>query len=208
MWQRGVHAEYRGPARAEKYLWQQAAEFNAARLRPTATFEPSKRYLKGVTGEIPVTTKETAGALPEIGNDHNIGFVISGAGFQPRLPLAHIVGCSQVCVSVISPNLQTTELVDQKEVNHAGDRVGAIHRRCAILQDIDVINHRKRKQVNVHTSAEPDGIQRTKGDTFSVHQHEGFVGQQSAQVELNRAVSTSAEVLVHSSARLLGQKSC
>src|SRR5439155_2277507 len=100
------------------------------------------------------------------------------------------------------------ELVDQKEVNHAGDGVGAVHRRGAVLQDVDVIDHGKRNQVNVHASAESDGVQRTKGDTFSVNEHQGFFGQQAAQVELDGAVPASATVQFLVPARRLGQKRC
>ena len=126
---------------------------------PAAIIASSPGYLKRVAGNVPVTAEEAAGTLPEIGDDNDIGLVISGPGFQPCLPFAHVVGCSEVCVPVTPPDLQPTELVDQKEVDHAGDRVGAVHRRRAILQDVDVINHRKRNQVNVHTAAEPDGVQ-------------------------------------------------
>src|SRR5439155_19497 len=58
------------------------------------------------------------------------------------------------------------------------------------------------------TSAEPDGVQRTKCDTFSVNEHQGFFGQQAAQVELNSAVSASPGVQVLCSPGLLWQKGC
>src|SRR5207249_8531076 len=128
---------------------------DAAGEIPAAVIESPKRYLKRVTGDVPVAAEDAAGTLPEIGNHHNVGLVISRAGFQPCLPLAHIVGGSQVCVPVTPPNLQPTELVYQKEVDHAGDRVRAINSRGAIFQDVDVINHHEGKKVNVHTSAEP-----------------------------------------------------
>ena len=83
-----------------------------------------------------------------------------------------------------------------------------IHRRGAILENVDVIDHRKRKQVNVHASAEPDRVQRTKGDTFAVNQYEGFFRQQAAQVELDGAVPATGDVQVRGSASLLWQKSC
>src|SRR6266404_4970289 len=105
-------------------------------------------------------------------------------------------------------SLDAPKFVFQKEVDHAGNRVGAIHSRRAILQDVDVIDHREGNEVNVHAAAEPDGVQRTKGDTFSVNEHQGFFGQQAAQVELNGAVPASAGVQVLGSARLLWQKSC
>src|SRR6266481_4114931 len=208
MRQRGVHAQLRKTSGAKKHFREQAERSNAARFTQAAVVESPKTCLKGVTGDIPVTAKGAAGTLPEIGDDHNVGLVITGAGFEPCFPLAHVVGRSQICVPVTAPDLQTTEFVDQKEVDHAGNRVGAIHSRRAILQDVDVIDHREGNEVNVHASAEPDGVQRTKGDTFSVNEHQGFFGQQAAQVELNGAVTTSAGVQVLSSARLLWQKRC
>ena len=146
--------------------------------------------------------KTPAGALPEIGNDHNVGLVISGAGFDPCLPLAHFIGRSHVCVSVSAPDLQAAEFVDQEEVDHAGDRVGAIHSRGAILQDVDVIDHREWNQVNVHASADPGAVQRTKGDTFSIDKNQSFLRQQAAQVELDGTVTAIADVQVDSAARL------
>ena len=167
--------------------------YAAAESTELAIIESSHGYVKRVSRQVPVATKEAAGTFPEIGNDHDLGLVISGAGFDPCLPFAHVVGRSKVGVPIAAADLQTTELVDSKEVNHAGDRVRSIHSRGAILQDVDVINHRKGNQVNVHASAEPDGVQRTKGDTFSVNEHQGFFGQQAAQVELNGAVPASGE---------------
>src|SRR6266496_3696652 len=109
MRQRGVHAKLRRTSGAEKHFREQAEHSNAARFSHDASIDPTPGYLKGVTGKIPVTAKDAAGTLPEIGNDDNVGLIITRAGFQPRLPLAHIVGCSQVCVSVAAPDLQPTE---------------------------------------------------------------------------------------------------
>src|SRR5206468_2945763 len=126
-----------------------------ARLIVDARIEPTPRYGKSVTGKIPVTAKDAAGTLPEIGNDHNVGLVITRAGFQPRLPFAHIIGRSQVRVPITAPDLQAAKLVYQKEVDHTCHRIGAIHSRRAILQDVDVIDHREGKEVNVRTLAGP-----------------------------------------------------
>src|SRR5256885_12976511 len=207
MWQRGVHAKLRKTSGAEKHFREQAEHSNAARFSRDASIDATPGCLKGVTGNVPVTAEEAAGTLPEVGNDHNVGRVISRASFKPCLPLAHIVGRSQVCVPVTAPDLQTTEFVDQKEVDHAGNRIGAIHSRGPILQDVDVIDHREGNEVNVHASAEPDGVQRTKGDTFSVYQHQGFFAQQAAQVELDSTVTTIA-VEVDGAASFLWQKCC
>jgi len=40
------------------------------------------------TGQVRSALKTAAGTLPEIGNDHNLGLVISRAGLDPCLPLA------------------------------------------------------------------------------------------------------------------------
>ena len=82
----------------------------------------------------------------------------------------------------------------QKEVHHTGDGVGPVHSRRAILQNVDVIDHWEGNQINVHASTRPDGVQRTKCDTFSINQHQGFFGQQAAQVELNGAIPAGAGV--------------
>src|SRR5947207_15024318 len=107
-----------------------------AREAPTAIITSPPGYLKGVAGYVPVTTKDATGTLPEISNDHNVGLVISRPGFQPCLPFAHVVGCSEVCVPVTPADLQPTELAYQKEVDHAAYRVGAIHCRRHILQHV------------------------------------------------------------------------
>src|SRR6266508_1146398 len=197
MWQRGVHAELRKTSGAEKHFREQAEHSNAARFTHDAVVESPKAGEIRVGRNVPVAAEKASSTLPEIGNDHNVGLVITGAGFEPCFPLAHVVGRSQICVPVTTPDLQAAKFVDQKEVDHAGNRVGPIYSRGAILQE-----------VNVHTSAEPDSGQRTKGDTFSVNEHQGFLAQQAAQVELDSTVTTIADVEVDGSARLLRQKSC
>src|SRR5882724_3280660 len=158
MRQRGVHTQPRCTARTEKHTWTQAAELNAAREIEAASIKSAPGNLKGVTGQVPIGAKDATGSLPKIGNDHNLGFIISSAGFDPCLPLTHVVGRSQVCVPITAPDFQSTELVDQKEVDHASNRIGPIHSRGAILQDVDVIDHRKRNQINVHTTAKSDCV--------------------------------------------------
>src|SRR5437868_8320495 len=96
-----------------------------------------------------VAAKEATSALPEIRNHYDVSLVISSTGFQPCFPLAHVVGCSQVCVPVRPSNFQATELVDQEEVHDASHCIGTIHSRGAVLQDIDVIDHREGNEVNV-----------------------------------------------------------
>src|SRR5262249_46704958 len=106
---------------------------------------------------VTISAEDAAGAPPEIGNYHDVCFVISSARFYPRFPFAHVIRCPKICVSVTTTDLEPAEFMDQEEVDHAGDGVGAIHGRCAILENIHVINYRKRNQVDVHTLASSSG---------------------------------------------------
>src|SRR6266496_5160260 len=170
MRQRSVHIDLRQTVGAltEKQPRQQATVLHTAREIPAASFKSAKRNKEGVPRKVPVTAENSAGTLPEIGDHHNVCLVITGAGFQPCLPLAHLIGCSEVCVPVRTPDFEPAEFVNQEEVDHTGDRVRAVHSRGAILKNVHVIDHRKWYQVNVRTSAESSDTQRTVGDAFAV----------------------------------------
>src|SRR5438270_9866001 len=119
MRQRGVHTEYRIPAGAEKQTRKETTALNAARLIPAARFRSTERNKETVGREVTVSAEDPAGALPEISYHHNVCLVITGAGLNPSLPFAHIIGCSQIGVAVGASDFQTTELVNQEEVDHA-----------------------------------------------------------------------------------------
>ena len=91
MWRRGLVAE-----KQTGDLTNTSEPSNVAREVSAAVIKSAKFGEIPVGSKIAVTTENATGALPEIGNDHNISFIISGAGFDPCLPLAHIVGCSHV----------------------------------------------------------------------------------------------------------------
>src|SRR6266436_10196364 len=118
---------------AEKQPRDQTGTCHAAREIAAARIKSAELYEIPVRRNIAVATENATGALPEIGNDHDISFVVSGAGFNPCFPLAHVIGRSHVCISVSAPNLQATEFVDQEEVDHARDSVRTVHGRSAIL---------------------------------------------------------------------------
>src|SRR5262249_26972846 len=101
MWWRGI--------RTEKQLRNQAKTWQTSHIR-SAKINCSPRNQERVTRNVAVATVKS-GTIVEIGNNNDIGFVISRAGFYPTLPLTHVVGRSQVCVSVASTDLKATELV-------------------------------------------------------------------------------------------------
>src|SRR5262245_11370166 len=150
---------WRGCERTEKYARDQAAASQAAGEISAARIKAPKRAEISIGRNIAVATENATEALPEIGNNHDISFVVSGAGLNPCFPLAHFIGRSHVCISVSAPNLQATEFVDEEEVDHAGDRVRSIHSRGAIFKDVHVIDHRERYQVDVRASAEAGNAQ-------------------------------------------------
>src|SRR6266550_2547133 len=121
MWRRRIHADLRQTVGAltEKQSGNQAAVYDAGRLISAASIEPTPGYLKRVAGNVSVTAENATGALEEVGNYYDVGLVITGASFQPCLPLTHLVGCSHVCVAVSASDLQTAVFVDQEEVDHA-----------------------------------------------------------------------------------------
>src|SRR5947207_2591653 len=102
MRQRSVHTDRRKTGRAEKQPGNQATVLHAAREIPAACIKSAKWNKETIGRNVPVTAENAAGALPEIGNHHNVGLVITGTGFQPCLPLAHVVGGSEVCVPISS----------------------------------------------------------------------------------------------------------
>src|SRR6266481_6295426 len=107
---------------AEKQAGDQTATATTAivtREVSAASIKSAKPPEISVTRNIAVTAENAAGALPEIGNDYDIGLVIAGGGFDPCLPLTHLVGGAQVCVSVGGSNLQAAVFVNQEEVDHA-----------------------------------------------------------------------------------------
>src|SRR5204862_2861136 len=102
-----------------------------------------------VTGDFAVATEDSS-PIVGIGNDHDIGLVISRAGNHPRLHLARVVGRAQIRVADTAADLETAEFVSQKDVDHTCHRIAAIKSRGAILQDVDVIDHWERNQIDVH----------------------------------------------------------
>ena len=146
-----------------------------------------------VTVNVAVATVDGS-PIVEIGNDHDIGLVISRAGFHPRLQLARVVGGAQVRVANTASNLKTTELVYQKDVDHTGHRVAAINSRGAILQDVDVIDHREGNEIDVHpgdagrgTCGNPAAAT-NYGNAFSIDENQSFFGQQTAQIGYDAAI--------------------
>ena len=102
-----------------------------------------------VTGNVAVATVD-GGPIVGIGDDHDIGLVISRPGNHPCFRLACVIGGAQVRVANTASNLQTTEFVFQKDIEHTRHRIAAINRRGAILQDVDVINHWEGNEIDVH----------------------------------------------------------
>src|SRR3954470_10645586 len=76
---------------AEKQPRDQTPRCHATREVATALIESAELGKIPVRRNVTVTAEDAAGALPEIGNDHDIGFVVSRAGFDPCFPLAHFI---------------------------------------------------------------------------------------------------------------------
>src|SRR6186713_2744269 len=71
----------------EKYAGNQATASYAAREVTAARIKAAKLVEITVTRNIAVATENAIEALPEIGNHNDVRFIVSGAGFDPCLPL-------------------------------------------------------------------------------------------------------------------------
>src|SRR5262249_34207482 len=132
MWRRGVCAEEQTGDQTNTHEPSNVTGEIAA--PPIQSAKPSEIPVRRKKA---VGTENATGPLPEIGNDHDIGLVVSGASFDPSFPFTHIIGCAEIGVAVSAPNLQATEFVNQEEVDHASDRVRSVHCRRAILEDVN-----------------------------------------------------------------------
>src|SRR5216684_3979258 len=128
----------------EKQTGNQAATATTAivtREVSAACVKTAKGVEIAVGRNVTVATENTTGPLPEIGNDNDIGFIVSCASLDPGFPLTHVIGSAEICVPVGTSDFQAAEFVDQEEVNYARDRVRPVHSRSAILEDVYVIDH-------------------------------------------------------------------
>src|SRR6266545_6914453 len=99
---------------------------DVSRLICAAVIKSTKRKRVRIAAKETITGIDGR-TIVEIGNDHDIRLVISYTGFDPAFKLTRVVGRAQVCVPHATPNLETTELVYQKNVDHTGHRIAAIN---------------------------------------------------------------------------------
>src|SRR5438046_682049 len=82
----------------------EAGEIRAAKIKS------APGSLVRVTGNVAVAIVD-GGPIVGVGNDHDIGLVISRAGNHPRLELTCVIRGAEVCVANTASDLQTTEFV-------------------------------------------------------------------------------------------------
>src|SRR5437764_1914046 len=176
----------------------------------TAIIKSAPRKLVRVTGNVAVTTVD-GGPIVGIGNDHDIGLVISRAGNHPRLELACVIGGAQVGIANTTSNLHITEFVFQEDVEHTGHGIAAVNSRGSILQDVDMINHWEGNEIDVHTRDAGRGTCTNPAtatnyrSALSIDENQSFFGQQPAQIGYDAAIpaTDAIGVLVNSRAHLL-----
>src|SRR6476620_8726747 len=122
MWRRRVRAEKQ--ARYQPEVNSKIANRPGKNLTATIKSTPIKHIR--VAGNAAVAAVDGS-PIVGIGNDYNIGLVISRAGNHPRLHLARVVGRAYVCVPNTSAELETTEFVSQKDIDHTCHGVAAIN---------------------------------------------------------------------------------
>ena len=127
----------------------------------------------------------------------------AGGDVQPmRLGIAFL----GLAVAVIDSGAIRALLQD--EVDHAGDRVRSIDGRCAAGQHLDAVDHPERQAGDIGEVAAATEWQREVRDAPSVHQHQGVVGAECAQVDLlcaGREIRPARRLLALGLAAVLGQ---
>ena len=121
--------------------------------------------------------------------NHDVCLVVTGTCEQVACFFTAIVGETKVGVAVAGVNLQTTEAVDQEYVDHASHSFGAVNRRGAILQDVDVVDQTKREPVEINRR------RARGGESSTVLQNEGLFWIDTAQTDTGAAVATVGVVL-------------
>src|SRR5438552_17876872 len=109
MWRRRV--------RAEKQARYQPEASDAAGKNPTATIKSTPIKRIRVAGNAAVAAVDGS-PIVGIGNDYNIGLLISRAGNHPRLHLPRVVGGAAIGVADAAANLRTAELGPHNDVDH------------------------------------------------------------------------------------------
>ena len=77
-------------------------------------------------------------------------------------------------------------LLFQDEVDHAGNRVRAVHRRRTAGEDLDAVDHANRNAGNIGEVAASLEWQREVGNAPTVDQDQSVIGTKAAQVYLLR----------------------
>src|SRR5438067_2644668 len=210
MWRRRVRtkkqlrdqSEAEGGLGVTEGLADEAGNIETAKINST----PIKRLR--VTGNVAVAT-EDGSPIVGISNDHYIGLVISRTGNHPRLHLARVIGGAQIRVADTAADLETAEFVSQEDVDHTCHRIAAIESRGAILQDIDVINHWERNEIDVHPGGAGSRNSRSPASddrsALSIDEDQSFLGQQTPQIGYETTITTVGDVLVDGRAHLLWQ---
>src|SRR5205823_11077169 len=154
-----------------------------------------------VGGNVPVAAVD-GGALVHHSVNNNVRLVVTGAGKEVCSLFALIVRGAEIGVAVAGINFEAAKPVDQPNVKHTTDRVTAVNGRGAVLQNVDVINQSKWKQVEVHCTTEESievvviAGKTIRRETASVLQHKSFFGSKTTQVDVCSAITDAVKVFI------------
>src|SRR5438874_6043699 len=154
-----------------------------------------------VIGNVPDAVVD-GGAILHLSVNNNIRLVVTGAGKEVCSLFALIVGGAEIGVAVAGINFEAAKPVDQPNVKHTTDRVTAVNGGSTVLQNVDVINQPKWKQVEVHSTTEKRievvviAGKTVRRETASVLQHKGFLGRKTAQVDFRLAITDGVYVFI------------
>ncbi len=134
----------------------------------------------------------------ELQTDHRIDALARPAAADLQ---AMGFGAAVLCGAGAQIQRRAVGLLLENEVDHAGDRIRAVHRRGAAGEDLDPVDQRHRDVRDVGEIAVAEVGLRVVGDAPAVDQHERVVRAEAAQIDADRArrKPVRVRVVVHRS---------
>ena len=134
---------------------------------------------------------------PVAGHDRIVLGVLDAERDVPAITTASITefgiaadAIAMVGFAVIGTQLGALEIPAGDDVDDAGDGIGAVDRRRAILQDFDPFDQGQRNRGKIHRAVQP------ADPALAVHQHQRAVGTEAAQVDQFAGVGAVVDVAV------------
>ncbi len=194
------------PRQVEARARARALHPRARRARRRAEVKAAARLHVGVL-RVGAIAEVDRVAMEVVGDQHRVEAVLGEVA-----PAGDDVGADLVAVAplghaVARRHFGALEIAAQDDVDHAGDRVGAVDRRGAVGQHLDALDRAERDRVQVDEREVDVLREAVVGDAPAVDQHQRRVLAEVAQADAGGARREAVgELVVEREAALLRQR--